>query len=190
MAWHHLSIPALLSVDNERQKIAIYRKTRAQCVAIQLRKCTEIAHQKVRRAKSSRRYHQALASYSESRWWRTLASCRIDRFGIVPHKLDLVSHAIKRRDGLYFAQRFDSRGMRILMDSRRDVRVVESVLAAVITADITLTAETTSRAKLIAFRRHRVIVGLIFINLRSEDWRVRGIVFIGTGDLLTSEANR
>ena len=66
------------------------------------------------------------------------------------------------------------------MNSCRDVRVVESVLASVITTDVTFTAETTSGARLIVFHRNRVIVRSVLGNLSSHDWRIRRIIFIRT----------
>ena len=74
------------------------------------------------------------------------------------------------------------------MNGRRDVRVVESILAAVITPNVALTTETTSCARLVAFHRHGVIVRPLLRNLSTHDWRIRRIVFIGTADILCSES--
>ena len=75
------------------------------------------------------------------------------------------------------------------MNCRGDVRVVERVLASVITANVTLTTETASGTRLIAFHCDRVIVRLVLVNLSSHDWRIRRIVFIGMADIPGSKTD-
>ena len=75
------------------------------------------------------------------------------------------------------------------MNRRGDVSVVECVLASVITANVTLTTETASRARLIALHRYGMIVRLVLMNLSSHDRRIRRIVFIRIADILRSETD-
>ncbi len=75
------------------------------------------------------------------------------------------------------------------MNGCGDVSVVESVLASVVTTDVTLSTETASGTRQLALHRKRMIVGNFFGYLSAGDRKICRIVLVRFANVLRSKAD-
>src|SRR5215211_2819492 len=182
-ARHVLTVLFFYALDDEGQQVAVDAVARTKSLA-QTRQSRAVFHQEEGGAERPCGQDQTLArdpSLFQGGRVRLLALA----LEVVLDVVDGVSSPIEGLESLYLAERSDVCRAR-LMNRRRDVGVIERILASEIAANVTLAAEAAGGTRHLAAQLDRMVVLALLFDRRAHYRRVVGASSSGwpTGLLL------